>query len=102
MAIESIPEFYTDEIDEQGGTKRIRFFCRLVRDTGEHEWHYFGVDPLVRPPPPPFDAFPVFEHGLIRFPQGLDDLTGPEADEVLMGMAKISGFRRAGLTAPND
>ena len=102
MAIRNIPEFYTDAIDEQGQVKRVRFFCRVELDDGSQAWHYYGVDPAVRPPPPPFDAFPVFEHPFVAFPQGLDDLTLRESEGLLYEMGKISGFRREGLTNPND
>lgn len=100
MAVISIPEFYTDSIDEVGVTKRVRFFCRVELDGGVQEWHYFGVDPAVRPPKPPNEGLPVFEHALVQFPQGLDDLTGDEANELLFDMGRISGFRREGLTQP--
>jgi len=102
MAFNTIHEFYTDGIDEQGVTKRVRFFCRVELSDGTQEWHYFGVDPAVRPPKPPNETLPVFEHGLVQFPQGLDDLTGTEADEFLYQIAQMSGFRREGLTNPFD
>lgn len=100
MAISSIPEFYTDVIDEQGTTKRVRFFCRVELLDGSQAWHYFGVDPADRPPPPPFDALPVFEYGLVQFPQSLDDLTGQEANDFLYEIGRVAGFRREGLTSP--
>ena len=102
MSVIGIPEFYTDQIQEVGQVKRVHFFCRIELEGGVQEWHYFGVDPAVRPPPPPFDAFPVFEHPFVAFPQGLDDLTLRESEGVLYEMGKISGFRREGLTNPND
>lgn len=102
MAIANIPEVYTDSIDEVGQVKRVRFFARIELNDGSQAWHYYGVDPMVRPPPPPFDALPVNEYPLVQFPQGLDDLTGEEANEILYEMAKTSGFRREGLTSPSD
>lgn len=102
MAVKNIPEFYTDSIDEVGQVKRVRFFCRVELDDGSQAWHYYGVDPTVRPPPPPFSALPINEYGFVQFPQGLDDLTGEEANNLLYDMGKISGFRREGLTNPDD
>ena len=53
-------------------------------------------------PATPFDALPVFERPFVAFPQGLDDLTGVEAEDLLYAMGRISGFRREGLTNPDD
>ena len=102
MAVVAVSEFYTDQIEEVGQVKRIHFFCRIELEGGVQEWHYFGVDPTVKPPPPPFDSLPVFEHIFVQFPQGLDDLTGEEVNDLLYGMGRTSGFRREGLTNPND
>ena len=102
MSVSGVPELYTDRIEEVGAVKRVYFFCRVELEGGVQEWHYFGVDPVVRPPPLPFDALPIFEHAYVQFPQGLDDLTGQEANDLLYGMGRMSGFRREGLTSPDD
>ena len=102
MAVINVPEFYEDQVEEIGVSKRVHFFCRVELTGGVQEWHYYGVDPVDRPPPPPFDGVPVFEHTFVLFPQGLDDLTGVESEELLYEIGKISGFRREGLTNPND
>lgn len=102
MTVSRVPEFYTDRVEEVGQVKRIYFFCRVELDGDVQEWHYFGVDSTVRPPPLPFNALPVFEHAYVQFPQGLDDLTVDEAADLLYDMGKFSGFRREGLTSPDD
>ena len=102
MAIVNVPEFYEDQVEEIGNTKRVHFFCRVELAGEVQEWHYFGVDPVDSPPPPPFDNAPVFEHPFVMFPQGLDDLTGIEAEELLYEIGRLSGFRREGLTNPSD
>ena len=93
-----IHELYADKIDEVGISKRIYFYCRIEID-GINEWHYFGTDPAEKPP---FTADPVNEYGHVQFPRDLDDLDKQEADDFLYEMAQLTGFRREGLTNPQN
>ena len=95
MAIQSIPEFYTDQIEAVGQVKRIYFYCRILFDDGHSEWHYFGTLSSTHPP---FTNDPVYEHIYVQFPQGLDDLNTWEAEDILYSAGRISGFKREGLT----
>ena len=93
-----IHELYTDKIDEAGVSKRMYFYCRIEID-GVNEWHYYGTDPVEKPP---FTEDPVNEYGYVQFPRDLDDLDKCEANTLLYQMAQMAGLRREGITKPYE
>lgn len=93
-----IHELYTDRIEDSGISKRIYFHCRIEIE-GVNEWHYFGTTQAEKPPT---TADPVNEYGYVQFPRDLDDLDKHEAEDLLYQMGRMAGFRREGLTNPQD
>jgi len=61
--IQSIPEFYTDQIVENGVTRDIYMHVRVILAGGDPagEWHYFGTEV-----PPEHEG--AVEHAPVHFP----------------------------------
>ncbi len=75
--VQSIPELYTDGIDDLGVVREVRWHARFVFE-GEDpagEWHYFGTGAGPEHPN-------AIEHAATHFPAAFDLLT--EADASLL------------------
>ena len=90
-------EFYTVQLEDTGVVLRAYFYMCVQFDDGSKEWHYFGVDPAEKPPFPPNDSAPVFEHTYVQFPQAFNDLPQDDADPQIYGIAMMAGMNREGL-----
>lgn len=99
MAIRNIEGIFPEKIEAVGNVRRVYFQALIVFDDDRKEWHYFGstLDDI-----PARSSDPAFEHPFVQFPQGMDDLETEEANDFLFKLGRISGFRREGLTSPND
>ena len=84
---------WTDHIQDIGVAKRVYFFVG-IGSPGARDWHYFGVNPSVRPPP---DATynSIVEHAYVQFPGAFDDL---HDQALLFDLGAQAGIAREGLT----
>ena len=90
----SIPEMWTDQIQELGVVRRVYFHALHCDDvTGECAWHYFGTDPDKAPPT---TDDPVHEYDYVQFPAAFDDL-GTEMQPMLFNLASQAGRTREGI-----
>ena len=90
-------EFYTVQLEDTGIVLRAYFYMCVQHDNGDKEWHYFCVDPAEKPPFPPNDDAPVFEHNYVQFPQAFSDLPEDDANLHIYRIAKLAGMNREGL-----
>ncbi len=90
--IVSIPEMYTDRIEEIGVVRRIYFHARIVFDDGSMSWEYFGTDPAEVLPT---TADPVNEHPYIQLPDDIDDLPNNyQTADLLYSLATTIAYRK--------
>ena len=87
---------WTDHIQEVGNVTRVYLFVGIGPRNGR-DWHYFGVDPEVRPPPEAtYNA--IYEHTYVQFPGAFDDLSTEESAELLYNLGSTAGLNREGLS----
>jgi hypothetical protein len=88
MPIETIHEFYTDGITEQGSVRRINFhFLADFRSEAgalTREWHYYGTPR----PAATVGGLPAVQHPEIKMPDDIDLLPVGEASDLLYEFAQ--------------
>lgn len=78
--ITSIPELWTDQIEEAGVSKRVHFHMRVQFDDGTQAWYYFGT-----PVPSPAPSIPCVSQPSVLFPAEFLNL--PTASDTLYSLA---------------
>jgi hypothetical protein len=75
--IQSIPEMYTDKIEDLGaGAREVHWWMRVIFVGGDPagEWHFYGTDPATVDPVKYADAVrPPATH----FPANFENMTDP-------------------------
>ena len=77
MAIQAIPELWTDQMTAQGTTRKVYFHMKVRFDDGTEVWHYYGT---VAP-----EGIGAVQHPEVAFPS--DMLNLPSASDILYTLA---------------
>ena len=94
----STVEFWTDALEDTGVVLRVYFHALVQEDNGDLVWHYWGTDPVEKPPTGIYFDLPIVEHEYVQFPQAFNDLPEDDANPQIYGLALMAGMNREGLT----
>lgn len=90
----NIQELWTDGISVVGVVRRVYYHALFVFRDGHKEWHYFGTDPVEKPPTSEDE---IFEHTYVQIPNEMDNIPQNEADEIFYDLGVLVGRNRESI-----
>jgi hypothetical protein len=97
----NIESLFTHSIQDQGVSFEVSFTVRILLESGDRHWHYYGVTEAelpradLEPNVPELANAPFTEHAVVKFPQSFNDLPGDMLNE-LYSLAVPAGLNREG------